>query len=133
MQGRRSLKITLLLVDQELMRTLHNLKKQMSHQTLAKELKMGDREVAPVRRPMKDSYEPQHLNQPSCIAFEPNINGNMILSPHLLNTLSHFSRDPNENPHLHIKDFFDTSKTQSIQGLTPEQIRLIFVSFFTKI
>ncbi|KAB2635818.1 hypothetical protein D8674_026352 [Pyrus ussuriensis x Pyrus communis] len=93
---------------------------------------MGDREVEPVRRPMTDSYEPQHLNQPSCIAFQPNINGNMNLSCKLLNTLLHFSGDLNENPHLHIKDFFDICKMQSIQGLTPKQMRLILFPFLLK-
>ena len=54
------------------------------------------------------------------------------LSPHIVNTLTHFKGTPNEDPHLHLKEFFALYKTQNIQGVTPEGIRLILFPFSLK-
>jgi hypothetical protein len=81
---------------------------------------------------MKSSFILQNLNQPSCIAYQPNAQGSFNLSPHLLNMLPHFRGTPSEDPYLHIRDFFDLCMTQNIHGLTPENIRLIIFHFSLK-
>jgi hypothetical protein len=43
-----------------------------------------------VRRPMKHAFIPQNLDQPSCIAYQPEVQGTFNLSPHILNTFTHF-------------------------------------------
>jgi hypothetical protein len=86
----------------------------------------------PVRRPMKHAYIPQNLDQPSCIAYQPDVQGTFNLSPHILNTLNHFIGTHNEDPHLQIREFFALCKTQNIQGITLEGIRLILLPFSLK-
>jgi hypothetical protein len=44
----------------------------------------------PTRRPMKQSFIPQNPNQPSCIAYQPEAEGNYNISPQILNALTHF-------------------------------------------
>ncbi|KAM1944885.1 hypothetical protein ACFX15_013072 [Malus domestica] len=56
----------------------------------------------------------------------------MHLSPQLLSMVPHFSGKAEEDPHLHLTDFFDLCRTQGVQGLTPEQIRLILFPFSLK-
>jgi hypothetical protein len=89
-------------------------------------------ENQPERKPMKSSFIPQNLNQPSCIAFQPTVQSNFNLSPHLLNMVPHYRGTPTEDPYLHIRDFFDLCKTQNIHGLTAEGIRLILFPFSLK-
>jgi hypothetical protein len=57
-------------------------------------------ENSPERKSMKSSLIPHNLNQPSFIAFLPNVQRNFNLSPY-----------------LHIRDFLDLCKTQNIHGL----------------
>lgn len=90
---------------------------------------MGDEQV---QRPMKDSFVPQNLNQPSCIAYQPIVQGSFNLSHQLLNMVQDYRGTPSEDPYLHIRDFFDLCKTQNIQGLTPKGIRLILFPFSLK-
>jgi hypothetical protein len=60
----------------------------------------------PVRRPMKSSFIPQNITQPSCIDFQPMVQSNYKLSPHLLNLVPHYRGTPIEDPYLHICEFF---------------------------
>jgi len=80
---------------------------------------------------MKSSFIPQNPNQPSCIAFQPNVQSNFDLSP-LLNMVPHYRGTPTEDPYLHIRDFFDLCKTQNVIGLNAEGIRLILFPFSLK-
>jgi hypothetical protein len=88
-------------------------------------------ENPPERKPMKSSFIPQNPNEPSCIAFQPNVHSNFDLSP-LLNMVPHYRGTPTEDPYLHIRDFFDLCKTQNIHGLNAEGIRLILFPFSLK-
>ena len=126
MQGRRSQNLGVVVYNPEIERTLTRLRKQAERETVNE---MGDEHV---RRPMKDSFVPQNLNQPSCIAYQPNVQGSFNLSPQLLNMVPHYRGTPSEDPYLHIRDFFDLCKTQNIQSLTTEGIRLILFSFLLK-
>ncbi|KAM1240029.1 hypothetical protein ACFX2J_045393 [Malus domestica] len=91
MQGRQSLNLALIPIDHELERTLRNQQRKHLSQgevletppNFEKELEMAeqDREIVPVRRLMRDSFDPQDLDRPSCIAFQPNIDGTCMLSP----------------------------------------------------
>ncbi|KAB2597095.1 hypothetical protein D8674_000015 [Pyrus ussuriensis x Pyrus communis] len=92
-----------------------------------------DREIVPVRRPMRDSFDPQDLDQPSCIAFQPNIDETCMLSPQLLNMLPHFNGESlKEDPYAHIQEFFDICKTQHIRGLNADEIKLLLFPFSSK-
>jgi hypothetical protein len=88
-------------------------------------------ENPPERKPMKSSFIPQNPNQPSCILFQPNVQSNFDLSS-LLNMVPHYRGTPTEDPYLHIQDFFDLCKTQNINGLNAEGIRLILFPFSLK-
>jgi hypothetical protein len=85
----------------------------------------------PVRRPMKSSFSPQILNQPSCINFQPTVHSSYDLSP-LLNLSPHYKGTPTENPYWHIREIVDLCKTQNVQGLTQDEIRLILFPFSLK-
>ncbi|KAM1172572.1 hypothetical protein ACFX15_022194 [Malus domestica] len=74
---------------------------------------MADKIVNP-RVPMQDKFQPKNIEFPSCIAFEPNVEGNMHLSPQLLSMVPHFSGKAEEDPHLHLTYFFDLCGTQGI-------------------
>lgn len=50
----------------------------------------------------------------------------------LLNMVPHYRGTPTEDPYLHIRDFFDLCKTQNINGLNAEGIRLILFPFSLK-
>ena len=54
------------------------------------------------------------------------------MCPQILNTLTHFEGTPTEDPHLHLREFFDRYKTQNIQGLTPKGIGLNLFRFSLK-
>jgi hypothetical protein len=85
----------------------------------------------PVRRPMKSYFSPQILNQPSCINFQPTVHSNYDLSP-LLNLSPHYKGTPTENPYWHIREIVNLCKTQNVQGLTQDEIRLILFPFSLK-
>ena len=76
------------------------------------------------RRPMKESYLLLHIDEPSTILYPPNTAGNFTLTPQLLNMVPHYHGLHNEDPYLHIEDFFELCATQQIQGVTLEGIRL---------
>jgi hypothetical protein len=89
-------------------------------------------ENPPERKPMNSFFIPQNLNQPSCIAFQPNVQNNFNLSLHLLNMVPHYRDTPTEDPYLRIQDFFDLCKTQNIHGLNAEGVTLILFLFSMK-
>lgn len=142
MQGRRSQNLAVVVYNPEIERTLRSLRKQVErakHNTQREDFKEGERSKylnemgeEQARRPMKDSFVPQNLNQPSCIAYQPNVQGSFHLPPQLLNMVPHYRGTLSEDPYLHIRDFFDLCKTQNIQGVTPEGIRLILFPFSLK-
>jgi hypothetical protein len=44
----------------------------------------------------------------------------------------HYKGTPTENLYWHIREFFDPCRTQNVQGLTREEIRLILFPFSLK-
>lgn len=93
------------------------------------EARMGNQ---PERKSMKSFFIPKNLNQLSCITFQPNVQSDFNLSPHLLNMVPHYRGTPTEDPYLHIRDFFDLCKMQTVHGLNVEGIRLILFPFSFK-
>ncbi|KAM1134478.1 hypothetical protein ACFX19_044302 [Malus domestica] len=143
MQGRRSLNLALSPIDHELKKTLRNQQQKHLSQgevletppTSEKESEMAeqDREIMLVKRPIRDSFDPQDLDQPSRIAFQPNIDGTCMLSPQLLNMLPHFNGESlKEDHYAHIQEFFDICKTQHIRGLSANKIKLLLFPFSLK-
>jgi hypothetical protein len=53
------------------------------------------------------------------------------ISP-LLNLSPHYKGTPTENPYWHIQEIVDLCKTQNVQGLTLDEIRLILFPFSLK-
>ena len=82
-------------------------------------------QLPPMWRPLKQAFIPQNLNQPSCINYQQKAKGNYYIFPQILNALTHFRGTTTEDPHLHLREFFDLCKLQHIQGLTPGGIRLV--------
>jgi hypothetical protein len=119
MKGLRSKNSTIIPINQEIERTIRQRPRDNSdieeeEEEFKEEEPMAEQLVnrpPAMRRSMKHAYIPQNLDQPSCIACQPKVHGTFNLSPHILNTLTHFRGTPNENPHLHIKEFFALCKT----------------------
>jgi hypothetical protein len=138
MQGHRSQNLAVIPYNPEIERTIRQPRRPKEDSEEEEEFEVEEKmaeahiENQPERKPMKSSFIPQNLNQPSCIAYQPNAQGSFNLSPHLLNMLPHFRGTPSEDPYLHIRDFFDLCKTQNIHGLTSEHIRLILFPFSLK-
>jgi hypothetical protein len=86
----------------------------------------------PERRPMKQSFIPHNPNQPSCIAYQPEAEGNYYISPQILNALTHFRGTATEDSNLYLREFSDLCKFQHIQDLDQEGIRLILFPFSLK-
>jgi hypothetical protein len=86
----------------------------------------------PERRPMKQAFIPDNPNQTSCIAYQPEAEGNYYISPQILNALTHFRGTPTEDPNLHLREFTDLCKFQHVQGLDQEGIRMILFPFSLK-
>jgi hypothetical protein len=131
MQGRRSQNLVIP-YNPEIERTIRQPRRPKEDSEEERNSKLEKIHRESTRRPMKSSFIPQNLNQPSCIAYQPNAQGSFNLSPHLLNMLPHFRGTPSEDPYLHIRDFFDLCKTQNIHGLTPEAYQVNSLSFFIK-
>jgi hypothetical protein len=81
---------------------------------------------------MKQSFIPQNPTQPSCIAYQPVVEGNYYISPQILNALTHFRGTATEDPHLHLSEFSDLCKFRHLQGLDQEGIRFILFPFSLK-
>jgi hypothetical protein len=133
MQGRRSQNSNVIPYDLEIERTIRQQRDTSESENIFKvkeEMAEVCVENPPEWKPMKSSFIPQNLNQPSCIAFQPNVQSNFNLSPHLLSMVPHYRGTPMEDPYLRIRDFFDLCKTQNIHGLNAEGIKLILFSVF---
>jgi hypothetical protein len=138
MQGLRSKNSTILPIDTKIVRTIRQ-NPRGNLDTKEEEFKVEEQMVEQlvnqpplVRRPMKQSFIPQNLNQPSCIAYQSEAEGNYYISSQILNALTHFSGTTTEDPHLHLREFFDLYKFQHIQGLNQDGIRLILFHFSLK-
>jgi hypothetical protein len=91
MQGRRSQNLDIITYNLEIKRTIRQCRETSELENIFKvEEDMAEVRVEnpPERKPMKSSFIPQNLNQPSCIAFQPNVQSNFDLSP-LLHMVPH--------------------------------------------
>ena len=84
------------------------------------------------QKPLKSSFVPQGVAQPSCITFTPADGTSFSLSPQLINSVPHFYGKPNEDPNSHLREFYDLCRTQFPPGLTAEQLKLILFPFSLK-
>ena len=91
-----------------------------------------DNAMAEQLKPLKASFVPQGVAQPSCIAFTPTAGASFSLSPQLINSVPHFYGKPNEDPNNHLREFYDLCRTQFPLGLTAEQLKLILFPFSLK-
>ncbi|KAM1697177.1 hypothetical protein TB1_030627 [Malus domestica] len=119
MQGRHVLHLAILPIDHELERTLRNLKQACGQQAKSKP-KLVDEIVKP-RVPMQDKFQPKNIEFPSCIALQPNVEGNMHLSLQMLSMVPHFSGKAEEDPHLHLIDFFNLAEHRVFKALLPNK------------
>ena len=71
-------------------------------------------------------------NQSSCIAYQPEAEGNYYISLQILNALKHFRGTPTKDLNLHLREFSDLCKFQHIQSLDQEGIRMILFPFSLK-
>jgi hypothetical protein len=138
MQGLRYKNPAILPLDTEIERTIRqrprdNVEEEEEELNIKEE--MAEQHVnqpQPQRRPMKQSYIPDNPNQSSCIAYQPEAEGNYYISPQILNALTHFRGTPIEDPNLRIREFSDLCKFQHIQCLDQEGIRMILFPFSLK-
>ena len=144
MQGLQSKNPAILPLDTEIERTIRQkprdnveeeedelkIEEEMADQ-LVNQPQLGN-QPPPVRRPMKQSFNPDNLNQSSCIAYQPEAEGNYYISPQILNALMHFRSTPTKDANLHIREFSDLCKFQHIQDLDQEGIRMILFPFSLK-
>jgi hypothetical protein len=81
---------------------------------------------------MKQSFIPHNPNQPSCIAYQPEAEGNYYISLQILNALTHFKGTATEDLNLHLREFYNLCKFQYIKGLDQEGIKMILFPFSLK-
>jgi hypothetical protein len=139
MQGLRSKNPTILPINMETNRTIRqkprdNVEEEeeefdVEEETMAEQFV---NQPPPEQRPMKQCFIPHNPNQPSCIAYQPEAEGNYYISPQILIALTHFRGTATEDPNLHLREFFDLCKFQHIKGLDQEGIRLIIFPFSLK-
>ena len=79
----------------------------IEEETMAKQIV---NQPPPERRPMKQSFILDNLNQSSCIAYQPEAEGNYYISLQIHNALTHFKGTPTEDPNLHLREFIDLCK-----------------------
>jgi hypothetical protein len=144
MQGLRSKNPVILPLDTEIERTIKQNPRDIvgkEEEELQKEEAMAKQQVnqpplvnqpPPERRPMKQAFIPDNLNQTSCIAYQPEAEGNYYISPQILNALTHFRGTLTEDPNLHIREFTNLCKFKHVQGLDQEGIRMILFPFSLK-
>jgi hypothetical protein len=123
MQGLRSKNPTILPIGTKIERTI----RQKPRDNVEEEEELDVEEETMVaqnanqppleRRPMKQSFITDNPNHSSCIAYQPEAEGNYYISQQILNKLTHFRGTPTEDPNLHLREFFDLCKFQHIQGL----------------
>jgi hypothetical protein len=136
MQGLRSKNPTILPIDIEIERTIRqkprdNIEEEEEELDVEEETTVAQNvnQPPPERRPMKQSFIPDNPNQSSCIAYQPEAEGNYYISPQILNAWTHFRGTPTEDPNLHLREFSNLCKFQHIQGLDQERIRIILFPF----
>ena len=103
-----------------------------SDSDIEEELVLPDNAMAEEQKPLKSSFVPQGVAQPSCITFTPAAGATYSLSPQLINSVPHFYGKPNEDPNSHLREFYDLCRTQFPPGLTAEQLKLILFPFSLK-
>ncbi|XP_062006666.1 uncharacterized protein LOC133723817 [Rosa rugosa] len=83
-------------------------------------------------KPLKDAFVPTASESPSCIAYTPPGNQAFSIPMQLLNSLPKYSGTPSEDPNVHIREFLDICKLQTIQNIQPEGLRLLLFPFSLK-
>ena len=118
MQGLRSKNPSILPIDIEIEWTIQQ-KPRDNVEEEEEELDIEEETIAAqnVNQPMKQSFIADNPNQSSCIAYQPEVEGNYYISPQILNVLTHFRGTPIKDPKLHLKERSDLCKFQHIQGL----------------
>ncbi|XP_038697981.1 uncharacterized protein LOC119995539 [Tripterygium wilfordii] len=91
-----------------------------------------DNAMAEEEKPLKAFFVPTNLAQPSCIAFTPTTASTYSISPQLINSVPHFYGKSMEDPNMHLREFYDLCRTQNIQHLNAEGLRLILFPFSLK-
>ncbi|XP_024195919.1 uncharacterized protein LOC112199095 [Rosa chinensis] len=83
-------------------------------------------------RPLKDAFVPTASESPSCIDYTPDGNHAYSIPVQLINSLPKYMGSPSEDPNVHIREFLDICKLQTIQHLPPEGLRLLLFPFSLK-
>ncbi|XP_040375186.1 uncharacterized protein LOC121052996 [Rosa chinensis] len=83
-------------------------------------------------RPLKDAFVPTTSESPSCIDYTPDGNHAYSIPVQLINSLPEYMGSPSEDPNVHIREFLDICKLQTIQHLPPEGLRLLLFPFSLK-
>ncbi|XP_038687522.1 uncharacterized protein LOC119986903 [Tripterygium wilfordii] len=85
----------------------------------------------PERRLLGDYTAPIVYNAPSCIVLAP-ATGKFELKIQHIQMLNMFRGDDNNDPYLHVKEFFDLCSTFHYIGISDEQVRLRLFPFSLK-
>ena len=95
---------------------------------------IADRDIIPVGAPMalKNAFIPTTPESPSCIAFIPPDEANFSIPVQLLGQLPKYSGSSMEDPNVHLREFLDICKLQSIHHLSQEGLRLLLFPFTLK-
>ena len=82
--------------------------------------------------PLKSAFVPTAPESPSCIAFTVPNEANFSIPVQLLGQLPKYSGSPMEDPNVHLREFLDICRLQSINHLTPEGLKLLLFPFTLK-
>ncbi|KAI5337341.1 hypothetical protein L3X38_016612 [Prunus dulcis] len=122
-QGRRSRKLELIPIDQELERTIrkHRMENFSPRPTMANLVNNGGDNPPLQPRILRDYTAPAENNAPSCIVLTP-ITQRFEIRPTTIQLIPSF-HGKEENPYHHLKTFFTTCSTFNYGDVSEEQIQ----------
>ncbi|KAL6178971.1 hypothetical protein ACLB2K_050487 [Fragaria x ananassa] len=89
-------------------------------------------EPSKAKMALKDSFVPTATDSPSCIDYTPPGNHSFSIHVQLLGQLPKYTGSPSEDPNVHIREFLDICKLQTIANLPPEGLKLLLFPFSLK-
>ncbi|CAL8136451.1 unnamed protein product [Prunus armeniaca] len=96
------------------------------------DLKSDTESMATNTKPLKEYSQPTILEEPSCITFPEIDDVSFELKSGTIGLLPSFYGKSNEDPNIHIKDFYIACGTVHIKGVSQEIVRLRLFPFTLK-
>ncbi|CAL2280276.1 unnamed protein product [Prunus armeniaca] len=117
--------------DPEIEKTFRELC-HINQQAFDTDLESDTESMAANTKPLKEYSQPTILEEPSCITFPEIDDVSFELKSGTIGLLPSFYGKSNEDPNIHIKDFYIACGTVHIKGVSQEIVRLRLFPFTLK-